>query len=790
MRRPSLAVMLIVALCLSAATAPPAATAAQRIPARVALVIDGQGADSLLLPPLIRTEVEQVLGGEFDVVVAPDDRFRADETIAGVTAALDRALEAPDIDLVICTGVLGSMVATGRRDLPRPVIAAVAISTAVQGLPLTPAGTSGVPQLHYVLDGRLLEDDLAALIKVAGPMRRVALLGSEPMLLALPGVTPGLGFPLGGDSEGIICSAGLDAATALANLPADIDGVVIAGLAGYREVEAALLIDGLIARGLPHVAVVGQSMVERGALCGTTSRDWLQRLSRRVALNTRKIMAGTQAADLPVALPRTGALFINMQTARQLEVYPPFSVTVDAVLIDADRRPGRLIDLWQAMDEATAANKDLVAAAARLEAGRQELAIARARLLPQIELSAVGTVLDEDRALAAGRPSERSVTAGVDATQVIFSDAAWTGYTVQKQLQAQREAAYDQDRLDVALAAASAYFQVLRAETMERLQRGNLELSRENLDRARVRVRLGEASRAEEYRWQAKIADEKSRLIDAIAERNVVEMELNRVLNRPLEESVRLAEPDLDGQLSLLLDPRLERFLADAWHLARLREFGADFARRASPELRQLTAALAAQERVLTGNKRSFFLPDVALSLGWARYLAEEGAGSDGRPSAFPDDTDWSASLAVSLPLFQGGQRFAEARQAGSDVVRLRAELAAAGERIEQRIRTAVHRTSASKAGIDLSREAATASHLNFDLVSDAYSRGAVDLITLLDAQNANLNSDLAAADAVYQFLLDLMELERSVGAFTHFATADEREAWLAELESWFDQQP
>ncbi len=758
--------------------------------ARIALVIDGTGADSTLLPPLLRQEISRVLRSDADVTILPDDRFRGDETVAGVTAALDRALAAPEVDLVVCTGVLGSLVATGRRDLPVPVIAAVALDAEVQGLPLTGQGTSGVANLTYVLGSRLLGQDVRALMDVAGSRERLALLGSGPLLQALPGVAAGDTYPLPGDAQGVVVDGGRTAAAALERLPAGIDGVMIMGLAGYPDAEIDALLAGLGARGLPSVAVVGESLVRRGALVGTISAGFLQRVARRVALGARKILTGADAADLPVLVSHEGMLFINMDTARTLGVYPPFAVTIDAVLIESRRETGRRLDLWQVMEQAMAANQDLAAAAARLEADREELAIARARLLPRIDLSATGALLDQDRAALAGRPAERSLTAGVTASQVLFSDDAWASYTVARRGFEQREAEYEQQRLDVALRAASAYFEVLRAQTRENLQKSNLRLSRENLERARVRVRLGEASRAEEFRWQAKIAQEKADLIAAIAARNVAEMELNRVLSRPLEEPFVLAEPDLDSQLSLLLDDRLARHLADAWHLRRLREYGAQYAREVAPELHQLRAAIAAQRRVVSNAQRSFFLPDVTLSAGLTHHLDEGGAGAGTAAAAGLDDTDWNAALSLSLPLFRGAQRFAETRQAGRDLVSLRARLAATGERIEQRVRNAVHRTSASRAGIALSRESAEASRRNLDLVRDAYSQGAVDLINLLDAQNALLRAELAAADAVYGFLLDLMELERSVGRFTSFATPEARSAWLDDLEAWFTPEP
>jgi len=786
-----LRICLLVALVLaSAAPTPPALAQPGARPAvSIALVVDGTGVDSQVLPPLIREELQQVLQSDFQVKILPLERYRGDETLAGVTAVLGQALADPDLDLVVCTGVLGTMVAARRGSYPTPVIGAAALDAGIQDLPLTDRGTSGTPGFTYVMDANLLTQDVRALLEVAGPMERVALLGSRPMFLALPGIADGAEYPLLPGVRAVIVDGGLHAASALAGLPADVGGVALIGLAGFTVAGIDSLLDGLVDRRLPSVAVAGEPLVERGALVGTTSMSFMQRLARRVALNARKILVGEAAGELPVLLAREGSLFINMETAKRLGVYPPFRVTVDARLLGTDRDTGRPLDLWQAMDEAMATNQDLAAAAARLQADREELAIARARLLPQIELSAAGTILDEDRAGLPGRPAERTLTAGASATQVLFSDDAWAGYTVEKRLVEQAEARYEQDRLDVALGAASAYFQVLRAQTRERLQQANLRLSRENLERARVRVRLGEANRAEEFRWQAKIAQEKADLIAAIAERNVAEIELNRVLNRPLEEAFVLSEPGLDGQLSLLLDPRLESYLGDAWHLQRLREFAAEYSREVAPELVQLRAGIAAQQRVLSNTQRSFFVPDLVLSASWQHYLDEGGSGAGAAAAAGLDDDDWTASLALSLPLFQGGQRFAETRQAGKDLVGLRAQLAAASERTEQRVRNAVHRTSASRAAIALSREAAEASRRNLDLVSDAYSRGAVDLITLLDAQNALLSAELAAADAVYGFLLDLMELERAVGRFTYFASDAARDEWLEGLESWFDAQ-
>jgi outer membrane protein len=47
--------------------------------------------------------------------------------------------------------------------------------------------------------------------------------------------------------------------------------------------------------------------------------------------------------------------------------------------------------------------------------------------------------------------------------------------------------------MDIIQAAASAYLNVLRARNIERIEKENLKLIRENLERARIRVETGVA---------------------------------------------------------------------------------------------------------------------------------------------------------------------------------------------------------------------------------------------------------------------------------------------------------
>jgi outer membrane protein TolC len=89
---------------------------------------------------------------------------------------------------------------------------------------------------------------------------------------------------------------------------------------------------------------------------------------------------------------------------------------------------------------------------------------------------------------------------------------------------------------------------------------------------------------------------------------------------------------------------------------------------------------------------------------------------------------------------------------------------------------------------IGLSAEAARAAAENLELVRNAYAQGAVSIIELLDAQNAALAADEAAAIAVYVFAANHARVQRAVGRYDFFMTDAEREAYFQRLDEHFER--
>lgn len=795
-RAPTIAVTSLAALC---ACAPLLGQASGNRPAPrvVGIVLDGPWERNEELLPLFRSEILDLVGEDFGVTVPADRVLVGDWTADGVRAATDRLLADPGVDLVVGLGVLASQELAGRPDLPKPSFAPVIIDPDLQGLP-DAGGRSGIPNLNYLALPLTFESDVRALHEIVD-FDRIAVLFSGRVVEAIPALTasiPAAAADLGLEVDVVaVTSAG----EALAAIPASAEAVYVAPLHAWAAGELDRLVAGLIDRRLPSFARLDEREVARGFLATRTTEGFFGRLARRLALNIQSVLLGQEPGDLRTDFESPERLTVNMATARAIGVYPPWKVMTEAVLLN--ERTQRVAQEWSlaaVAEAAPRANLDLAAREREVAAAAQDVSRSRSRLFPQLDVSTLGTVIDADRASASlGQQSQRMLSGSASLTQILFSEPVLADLSVQGALQQARELDRDALALDIALDGSIAYLNVLRAKTYERIRQENLRLTRTNLEDARLRVRIGSARPAEVLRWESEIAVDRQAVIAAAADRNLAEMELNRILHRPLEEAFATAETDLDDP-ELFFMRRLYPHIDDKWSFEVFRRFMAREALANAPELRAVDAAIAAGTRALASARRSFWVPNLALQAGVSDVFGRGGAGSSGiggdslpLPFSGIDDVSWNVSLQASLPLFEGGKRAAETRQAAEEVRRLELERGAIAERVEQRVRAALHRAGSSFANIDLSRLAADAARQNFDLVRDAYAEGAATILDVLDAQNAFLVAELAAANAVYDFLIDFTQVQRAVGGFVFTMTADEREAFFDALDRFMaENQP
>lgn len=765
---------------------------------RIGIVADGPyhdyGWGKVVKSKLFLKEILALTRGEYEVVFPKNRVLHGNWSVKGIRKAIDFLLADPGIDLVLALGVLASHEISRRPFLAKPVVAPSVIDIELQGLPFH-LGTSGVRNLNYLTLPHSFERAVKAFREIL-PFTNMTLFVDQTVLEALPQLQVKIQRAAKANNLTITpVPVGTYIQPALAAIPDETEAVFVAPLLRLPLSEFKALAQGLIDRKLPSFSLFGREEVKLGLLATITPEANTLRLARRVALNVHRILLGEDAGTFLVSLPEAERLTINMATARAVDAWPTFRVLTEADLINEEVEfVKRRLSLYAVVREAVSANLDLAAADRRVAAGLAEIRNARSALLPRIEMGSRATMLDQDRARANfGLNPERSMRATGKLSQLLYSDKAWSDFTVQEKTQMSREAERKQLRLDIIQEAAVAYLNVLRTKTSLRIQKDNLKLTRSNLELARVRESVGSAARDEVFRWESEIANGRRAVLNAQAQLQQANVALNRILHRPLEEPFVTEEASLDDPLLFGDLNRLFTFIDNPKHFGLFRNFQVLEGLNVSPEIKRLNALIAGQERTVLNAQRAYWAPDVSLQADVDQRFASDGVGQGVPPAAEPlgigqDNTQWSVGLGLSFPLFSGGSKEATESKALEELRRLRLEREAMIGRVEERIRSAMFQASASFPGIRLSREAAAAARKNLELVVDQYSRGVVDIIKLLNSQNAALTANESAANAVYDFLIDFMNIERSIGRFDYFLYEDERAAWFARLAEFFDQ--
>jgi outer membrane protein TolC len=760
---------------------------------RIMMIADGESPVFQQRQAMLRSEILELAKDDANVIFL-EPATPPEWTLESSTAAVESALSDRSIDLIIVSGAMTG-VAVGRMPkLSKPVLIPFA-APELQGLPQA-GNQSGRRNLAYIAGLLNFEREIRTLRDIVRFDRMALIVGQEVVehLDAPEQPVQVASQHLGIETKLVIADG--DAQAALDAIPSDTEAVYIGPLFRWSEAEKQRLIDGLNARQLPSYAGEGVAWVERGALATVETLEDEVRRMRRAALYVQRILAGEPAGSLPIAFEQRPVLVINMATARQIGTWPRFEVMAEARMInDQSGTRGPMITLEVAMRDAVRANLDLMAQGLEIDRSYESFKVSRGPWLPQVGADGDFTITDPDVSNSFGQ-AQRQFTWGISGSQLIYSPGAHADLRFRRSTYWSTEHDYIAARLDTMLAAGEAYLDVLRTKNNESVNRDNLRLTRKNLSLAETRNTIGVAGREEVYRWQTQIAESRSAVIQASALRNQAEIQLNRILNRPLESPFRVPPPEDIRAVTPGSDPRIVKYLQDPWSFKVFREFMAQEAVRNSPEIRSIDNTIAAREEILKGERRQLGIPDVAVVGGFQHVPFVDGVGSEPPPPPQPgfdltgrQTFSWQVGAQASLILSDGSSNYARIRRTFREIDRLRTDRAIIAQRLEQDVRSSLHQAGFSYANIALTRDAAEASARNLELVTDLYQRGAADIIQLVDAQNQALAAALAAANALYNFLIDALRVQRASGAFSLEGTEEERDDFIRRLDAFAAQR-
>lgn len=782
-------------------------------PVRIVFVLDGDNTVFSDLEGVIKQEVTALLSSKFKYLEFNDDkRVSGGFSDAMINQSLDDLYDDPEVDLIIGIGSITSVNLASRGDLPKPSIAIGIINPVFQEIPFTAKQTSGVDNFTYVTLPFSPRRDYEVFRSIVN-FKNLGIILSDRFLSSLPKkktashyfnkATEGLGF------EYRIIPVSADSPSFESEILDDLDGVYTGLYFDFSNKQIESLYQAINNKGIPSFAMGGEAYVEMGAMATVSSEDVQNRISRRTALNIEKILDGKNPKNIPVLLGYTQSLMLNQRTMNQIGFYPSFDVLSEAkVLYEDEFANMEILFLLEVIQEALDENLDLRVATLDLESSSKEIGMARSYLLPQMDVSATGLLIDKDRASSSmGQNPEQSIYGTAMLSQLIFSERAFANVSIQKRIFESLEFGYQSTEMDIILDAATLFINILQTVSMETIARENLRATRKNLEIARMRQSTGYSGISDVYRWESKISTDKIDLLTTNENRRLAEYALLEMLNRPFDQKFLTEAVDIkDTNIFVMGDASISKYIGNAFMKDMFRDFLVMEALTNLPELKELDATIAAHERYMKSVKRTHYLPQIGVFAQADYDFYRGGEGSTLEPIEFkldpsqppvtinmfeePKDFSWNIGLNASLPISQGGYMHYDRQQSILDLSILKEQRYNISRKLTQQVISLFETASLSYPKIALSANAAENALKSFNIVQDSYSQGVVSITDLIDAQQAAVEANLYSAISVYEYLIDVLMLQRAIGRYFILLPYEERADFFYRLEQYISSQP
>jgi len=756
------------------------------------VLIDCENSQSMRFAERILEEARVLLGSKPVLVLKDENILYSNCNADMVSENFDQLLKDESIDMILGMGAIGSHVMARSGPYKKPVIATMILNVQAQGIPITKKSRSGIKNLSYLELPVSPIRDLEIFHQMIG-FTKLAVIADESLFMGIPELRTYLDTAMNSLSINYQYIYTQKTANAvLDKIDESIDGVIFFPSNNLTNDQFQLLIDGINEKKIKSFSIFGRIDVERGVLAGVALSANLGQVSRRIALNIQRILGGEDPEDLGVKLIYNEEFILNMATARKIDYSPSWEVLAEALLINEERYDiDRTVNIFSAIAEGLEENLSIKVAEQEVSIVGEEINIARSSLLPELGTSASYTMVDNNSASTSlGMNPEHLAAGNLELNQVIYAEQATANKQIQEMLYRASEEALDAQTLDIVLDIATTYLNLMQAKTAENIEKQNLEVTRKNLELARVSASLGQTGPSDLYRWQGEIATAKSELLNATAYRKQAELALNQILNRPIDELFLTQEVDLTDERFMVSHETILRYVSNPRQFYQFAQFMVSRAQRYSPDLQQIDHGIRATERTVLLNNRTRYIPNIFLGGRYNYQFYRGGAGAEIPPSfGSRNDWNWNLQLGASFPIYQGGNRNARIRQSRVQLEQSKTQRLNTERLIEQRVRSELENIRASYTNLSLTKEAEEAVVKNFNLVQDSYAQGLVTITQLLDAQNAARAALFNSANAIFVFLIDLLNLERPTGNYYMLMTEEQKTEFVNEFLTYISEK-
>ena len=419
-------------------------------------------------------------------------------------------------------------------------------------------------------------------------------------------------------------------------------------------------------------------------------------------------------------------------------------LTVMTAIIALDARVGRgeSFTLAQVYARAVTQSEEVRSSEESVRQAQEDVTRATSTILPKLTLSADYTRTPQEIGVGGGSiilQPERSYGGEARVEQPLFSGGKdLAGRRIAKQ---QVEVAGKDRRLtreNLLLHVADVFYAVLRAEKNVEIQTRDVERLQEHRRLAELRYKVGEVTESILLRADAELANAKAELV--ARERDVAVAKRELVLLTGLPSDLEIVEPEVpevpeESTAALLEAAKTNRDEVQRSHL---------------------------QERIAEDQV------SVARGSLWPS-LSLEGVYSKRKQdpqTTFDIEDNWSVAAKINLPLFEGGLRVAEVRQAKSKLEQSRLQSAKLNKDIDLEVTRASLTLDAVGRALESRQEQVKFARKNYEMVSKQFTFGLATNLDVLDANQALIEAERDVVAATYDRHLAILEVQHSVGRF------------------------
>lgn len=748
----------------------------------IGMLLDVRTAEIEPLTDRLKNEIRAVVGEDANIIFSEDqvlvngfDLDKAEDNY--------RTMIAGESDIILAFGAINNVIVSKKKEHLKPTILFGSEPGDFSELDKTKS-SSGIHNLVYLVTSQSFEVDLQVFSELY-PYEKVGVAVEKALVSTLP--VKSLLDRIFESKEAdyrLIPFENVDDITA--NLEG-VDALYMGGGFLLPDSQISALVAVLNEKKIPSFTSTDVNDVQLGLMATNQGAETLDQFFRRIALSIEAIINGQDAADLPLYLENSSELTINYNTAERLGVPLKYSYIATTNLVGdfenvtAEKR----YNLLEVMNEVLTSNLSLKSGAKEVDLVGQDVKTARSNYLPEVTSSVTSTYLDPKVArISNGQNPEYSTDGNITISQTIFAPGATANIKIQEDLKNAQQETYNASQLDAIFDGANAYFNALLLKANLQISSRNLDLTKRNLQLARQNYESGQSGKSDLLQFRSQMAQNTQTLVEAVNQLEQSFFSLNQLLNQPIDRKIDVQDADLGKGVFEEYDyDQLRGFLDDPSLKAPFVAFLVRQARKNAPELKSLAYNISANERNLKLAAKGRFLPTLAVQGQYNRNFTQGGVGTE-VPAGFGTvpRSNYNVGLNLSLPIFQRNRQninrqTATIQKEQLDFNRQNIEL-----NLERNVNVAVLQLTNQIANIELSKISEEAAREGLELTQEAYATGAVNWVQLIEAQDNYLNAQLANANAIYNYLLSSLQLERIMGYYFLLHSTEENEAFRQEF--------